>query len=91
MTEREQELIKELTKQLELNNKIAMTQMQQMNEPTETEKILATSEMKLMTAKEHFFNNGSTLLSTLNIFIGLIAVFTCIALFVGIAACASAF
>ena len=82
MTQKEQELaelIENLTKQIELSNKIAMKQMQQSNTPSLNEERLAEAEIGLMNKKEHFYKNAADLLgiiSTITVIISILIIIT---------------
>ena len=91
MTEQEHKLIENLTKQLELSNKIALKQMQDTNTPSVNEERLNEAEIGLLDAKKSFFEKSATLISNINILIGLLAFFACIGALMGLNSCASIF
>lgn len=91
MTEKEQKLIENLTKQLELSNKIALKQMQESNKPTLNEERLTNAEIGLMNEKESFYKNAANLLGVLSVIVSLGTILLGIGIISGLGACASIF
>ena len=91
MTDQEHKLIENLTKQLELSNKIALKQIQEQSEPSVNDARLIEAEIGLMYEKEKLFISLNKFITIISIITSVIATIGCIAIIVSLGACASAF